>query len=66
MKITFLGSSCGVPQSDRYCSSAMIECGDRLYLLDAGAPVTDLLTRRGIDFARIKGVFITHMHEDPQ
>lgn len=64
MKIDFLGTSHGVPAPDRYCQSILVEIGERGYLIDAGAPVTDLLTRRGIDFARIKGVFITHMHGD--
>ncbi len=64
MKIEFLGTSHGVPSADRYCQSMLAEVGDRAYLIDAGAPVADLLTRRGIDFARIKGVFITHMHGD--
>lgn len=64
MKITFLGSSCGVPQSDRYCSSAMIECGDRLYLLDAGAPVTELMREKGRTPDELSAVFITHMHGD--
>jgi pyruvate/oxaloacetate carboxyltransferase len=47
MKLTFLGTSCGVPQKDRYCSSCMIECGDGVYLIDVGAPVAELLRRYG-------------------
>ncbi len=64
MKIEFLGTSHGVPSADRYCQSMLAEVGDRAYLIDTGAPVADLLTRRGMDFARVKGVFITHMHGD--
>ena len=64
MKITFLGTSHGVPAADRYCSSAMIEVNDSVYLIDAGAPVIDLLLRRGVDVSRVRAVFTTHLHGD--
>lgn len=64
MKITFLGTSHGVPDTDRYCQSILIETGDSAYLVDAGAPVIDLLTRKGFDLKKIRAVFITHMHGD--
>lgn len=64
MKITFLGTSHGVPDADRYCQSILIEAGESAYLVDAGAPVVDLLLRKGFDLKKIKAVFITHMHGD--
>ena len=64
MKITFLGTSHGVPSAIRYCSSTMLEVNGALYLVDGGAPVADLLIRRGIAFDRVKAVFFTHMHSD--
>lgn len=64
MKLTFLGTSCGVPQRDRYCSSCMIECGDGTYLIDVGAPVAELLRRYGKTPVDLNAVFITHMHGD--
>ena len=64
MKITFLGTSHGVPAADRYCSSAMIETGGKIYLIDAGAPVIDLLLRKGADLNAVKAVFTTHLHGD--
>lgn len=64
MKITFLGTSCGVPQKDRYCSAAMIECGERTYLVDAGAPVVELMRAKGKTPEALSAVFITHMHGD--
>jgi len=64
MKITFLGTSHGLPGANRFCSSTMLEIGEDVYLIDAGAPVADLLTRRGIACSRIRGVFLTHMHGD--
>lgn len=64
MKITFLGTSHGVPAVDRYCSSAMVEIGEAVYLIDGGAPTGDLLIRYGISYDRIKAVFTTHIHGD--
>ena len=64
MKITFLGTSHGVPGADRYCSSALVECGDNAYLIDGGAPVADLLIRYGVPYEKLKAVFTTHIHSD--
>lgn len=64
MKITFLGTAHGVPEPDRYCSSALIEENGKKYLIDAGAPVVDLLIRMGITPDKIDAIFITHWHGD--
>ncbi|MBQ4043944.1 MAG: MBL fold metallo-hydrolase [Clostridia bacterium] len=64
MKITFLGTSHGLPGVDRFCSSTMLEIGEDVYIIDGGAPVADLLIRRGISFSRIRAIFTTHMHGD--
>ncbi len=64
MKITFLGTSHGVPSAERFCSSTMIEIGEAVYLIDGGAPTGDLLIRKGINYDRIKAVFTTHIHGD--
>ncbi|MBR6790744.1 MAG: MBL fold metallo-hydrolase [Oscillospiraceae bacterium] len=64
MKITFLGTSHGVPAADRFCSAAMVEIGEAVYLIDGGAPTGDLLIREGISYDRIKAVFTTHIHGD--
>ena len=69
MKITFLGTSAGIPDPDRQCSSTMIEVGERVYLIDAGAPMVDCLRAQGLlmeraNAARIAAVFTTHAHSD--
>ncbi len=64
MRLQFLGSGHGVPTADRFCSCAMLTCGGKQYLIDAGAPVADLFIRNNIDFADIRAVFITHRHGD--
>ena len=64
MKITFLGTSHGVPAADRFCSSTMIEVNGALYFIDAGAPLIDILLRRGVDLNRVRAIFTTHIHGD--
>ncbi len=64
MKITFLGTSHGVPSAERHCSSTMLEVNGVRYLIDGGAPVADLLTRRGIPFETVRAAFTTHSHSD--
>lgn len=64
MKVTFWGTSHGVPAYNRYCSCALIESGDSFYLIDAGAPVTDLIHRNGLDIRRFRALFTTHAHAD--
>lgn len=64
MKITFIGTSHGVPSEERYCSCAMIEAGDSLYVIDAGAPLVDELLRMGRKPTDVKHVFFTHSHTD--
>lgn len=65
MKIRFLGTSHGVPMPTRFYQSILIETenGDS-YLVDAGAPVMDLLIRLHYDLTRVKAAFITHHHSD--
>lgn len=64
MKITFLGTSHGVPAADRCCACTMLEVNGALYFIDAGAPLIDLLIRRGADLNAIRALFTTHMHGD--
>ena len=64
MKLTFLGTSHGVPSKEKYCSCCMIEIGDNIYFIDAGAPVVDKLLRMEKNLNNVKAFFITHSHGD--
>lgn len=64
MKVKFLGTSHGVPLPGRHCQSILIETEKGDYLIDAGAPVMDLLVNKDYDMTRLKAVFISHCHPD--
>lgn len=64
MRITTLGTSHGNPTCCRFNSSMLLETCGRLYLVDAGEPVTSQLIRANKDLDALKAVFITHMHND--
>ena len=64
MKITFLGTSHGISEPDRFTSANLFEIGDRFYLMDAGAPVLKLMRSVGVDLKKLGGIFITHSHAD--
>jgi ribonuclease BN (tRNA processing enzyme) len=64
MRIIFFGSSHGVPEAHRKCSSAMIEVGNNRYFIDMGTQSAEELITRGIPIESVKAVFITHMHGD--
>ena len=64
MKITFMGTSHGVPSATRSCSSTLIQTNGVAYIIDAGAPITDALLRSGAVFDDVRGIFTTHCHGD--
>lgn len=65
MKIRFLGTSFGAPSAGRHQQSILLETADGSgYLVDAGAPVLDILVNTGYDLTKLKAVFITHLHGD--
>ncbi|MBQ7384256.1 MAG: ribonuclease Z [Clostridia bacterium] len=64
MKITFLGTSHGVPSAERHCSCAMIEAGDAIYFIDAGASIIEELLKRKKDISKVRCLFTTHGHGD--
>lgn len=64
MKITFVGTSHGVPAKDRYCSCYMIESGGKIYMVDAGAPAAEMILRYGGEINDFRALFTTHVHVD--
>jgi len=64
MKITFVGTSHGVPDASRYCSCTMVEVNGIVYFVDAGAPLVEEIIKRNLDLKNIRAVFTTHSHSD--
>lgn len=64
MKITFLGTGHGIHEKGRFRTSIMLETGSASYLIDAGAPVMNLLADMDKPLTDFRAVFITHTHND--
>ena len=64
MKLVFFGSSHGVPEANRRCSSTLIEVGENKYFIDMGTQSIEQLITRNIPIESVKAIFITHMHGD--
>lgn len=64
MKITFFGSSHGVPEKGRRCSCILVEVGENRYFIDMGTNAIEQLRDKDIPVESVKGIFITHMHGD--
>lgn len=64
MKVVFLGTSHGKPELNRHCSCFMIETDKGTYIIDMGAPVSDLFINRNKNFEDVKAIFISHFHLD--
>src|ERR1700742_4276679 len=62
--LTFLGTACGIPMTDRFHSSILLESAGRRWLLDAGEPCSQRLKAMGISFKSLDGIFISHGHSD--
>ena len=64
MKLYFIGTSHGVPEKDRRCSSYIIEIDGSFYLIDMGTQVIEELRRREIPVGSVRAVACTHPHGD--
>ena len=64
MRIVFFGSSHGVPEPGRRCSSAMIEVGENRYFIDMGTQSIEQMITHRMAPNSVKGIFFTHMHGD--
>lgn len=64
MKITFVGTSHGIAEKNRCCACTVLTVDKKHYIIDAGAPILDLLQRYDFKFEDIAGIFITHSHSD--
>ena len=64
MKLITLGTGHGDPNMRRCNSAALLECGGKYYLLDAGDGACTGMIRAGFLPSMLSGVFISHLHDD--
>ncbi|MCD6221844.1 MBL fold metallo-hydrolase [bacterium] len=64
IKIHLLGTASGIPTKNRYNECVALIIDGNVYLLDAGEPCSASLIRKGIDYNKIRAVFISHMDAD--
>ena len=64
MKLTVLGCHSATPRTNTNPTSQVLEIKNHMFLIDCGEGTQIQLRRHKIKFARIKHVFISHLHGD--
>ncbi|MFD2552324.1 ribonuclease Z [Bizionia sediminis] len=64
MKLTILGCFSATPRTDTNPTAQVLEIKNHLFLIDCGEGTQVELRRNKIKFARIKHIFISHLHGD--
>jgi ribonuclease BN (tRNA processing enzyme) len=63
-RITFLGSSSGMPSPTRFCTSLLFQTDESSFLLDCGEGASFSLLQNKIDPLLIDAIFVSHAHVD--
>lgn len=63
-EVQILGCSAALPAYNRFPSSHIVRIHDQSYMVDCGEGTQFQLNKYGIKRARIKHIFITHLHGD--
>ncbi|MFC5195794.1 ribonuclease Z [Bizionia hallyeonensis] len=64
MKLTILGCYSATPRTDTNPTAQVLDINNHLFLIDCGEGTQVELRRNKIKFARIKHIFISHLHGD--
>ena len=64
IKITFLGTSAGMPTHARNVASVAVTMDGRVLLFDCGEGTQHQLMRSNVRFGAIEAIFLTHLHGD--
>lgn len=64
MKVIFLGTHSAEPVANGNSSCCVVDVGESLYLIDAGAPIIQGLLSVEKEIKNLKAIFITHTHMD--
>ena len=63
-RITLLGTGTPRPIMQRFGPSILVEAGPEVLLFDVGRGSLQRLEQVGVPYARLTGVFLTHLHSD--
>lgn len=63
-ELIVLGSSSAIPTPRRFPTAYALTAAGKLFLLDCGAPVSNLLFQYGFDPMEVRAVFLSHWHMD--
>lgn len=63
-ELLVLGSAAAVVSGDRYATAYALRAAGKLFLLDCGAPVSNLLYQYGLDPLDVQAIFLSHWHMD--
>lgn len=64
IKLTILGCHSATPRKDAFPTSQFLEIKERHFLIDCGEGTQTLLRKNKVQFAKIKHIFISHLHGD--
>ena len=64
MKLIFIGTSHGVPETNRRCSSCFLEVNEDYYIIDMGSHIVEDLQNRGISMDQVRLAICSHPHGD--
>lgn len=59
-----MGTGAALPARGRYPSAQLLNVGEELYLIDCGEGTQERLRQAGVNFNRIRRIFISHLHGD--
>lgn len=64
MKVITLGTGGPLPNPERHCACTIVRIGDETLVFDTGRGTLTGIARKGIPFASLNPLFITHHHVD--
>jgi ribonuclease BN (tRNA processing enzyme) len=64
VSVTFFGTGSGIPTGTRFHSSAWVDLGGEVLLVDAGEPCSNRILAHGLEITRPTAVLISHAHSD--
>ena len=64
IKLTILGCHSATPRKNSFPTAQFLEIKERSFLIDCGEGTQTLLREHKVQFAKIKHIFISHLHGD--